>query len=107
MLTLYYYVAFLDGDISQVTMMCPGEVLRWGHYSADHEHIVPLNRSLSKYNFSDGGHILTITNINRTDEGNYSCLSADNVNIVIYQWCIYIYGEFVSRSHLFSLELII
>ena len=85
----------MDGDITQVTIMChSGSALEWLIYPDDLEHFVFLDRSLSKYEFSE--NTLIITNASRTDEGIYYCLSGDNT---VPLRCIYVYGEFVSRTH--------
>ena len=90
------HAGFLETDIlpsASVAITCnsPGseELRGWSHSPGTAMVTDPLDTSPSKYTVV-GGNTLTITNINRTDEGVYSCIYSNGET---KEHCVYVYGE--------------
>ena len=90
--------AFLETDIplpsTQVTIACSASdsntLIGWSHSPGTDVVTDLLDTSPSKYMVN--GNTLTITNIDRTDEGIYRCIYEEGSTI---EQCIYVYGEFI------------
>ena len=84
---------FLETDIlpsASVAIMCnspSGELRGWSHSPGIAVVTDPLDTSPSKYTVV--GNTLTITNINREDEGFYRCIYSNGNT---REQCIYVYG---------------
>ena len=94
--SLPLHVAFLETDIppsAAVTITCDPQSVSlsgWSHSPGTGVVTDLLDTSPSKY--STNGDTLTITNINRTDEGVYRCIYS-NGNTP--EQCIFVYGELI------------
>ena len=102
------HAGFLETDIlpsASVAITCnspgSGGLRGWSHSPGTAMVTDLLDTSPSKYTVS--GNTLTIMNINRADEGVYSCIYSNGVTL---EHCIYVYGEafFLISPKLFRLH---